>query len=425
MAGSRRGAVHRRWAWLARVAAACAALGATPAAALEEVGSNGIFLGDNGRMHPYAHLDLHYVTNPGRLFGAAVANDFLTVGRLGVDGSLKHTAWDLNFAINAAYNKYWGASVACTRSLSAALGSGHVDADINKGGAFELRLSNDLVRSADIANQSFTRRLLHWMETFNATGEYTPGGGALILTLGYGYFYDWYDHTTFFKDGTLDNGRHLPRLRLSWKFLPKTAVFIEGEAQITHFNSIPYAGTTATNIDGRMLQVTAGLTGNVTKKVTTLFKAGYGNTLEVKGTDNLQTVVGQLEIAYAPMETCKLAAGVQRSLQPTSFFRYFVLDKAYLRYEQQIADHTQVGFSPEYSVMDFGTPVVPGIQSPGQPNRDDHDLVMNITLTQAFSEWLSVSLMDKLDYRTSNFNTANGNAGYFFNDVWLRFDLRY
>src|SRR4051812_37997126 len=120
MAGSRRGAVHRRRALSAGIVALCAALWAVPAVALEGVGSNGVFLGDNGRMHPYAHIDLHYVTNPGRFYGVSVANDFLTVGRLGVDGSLKHTAWDLNFALNAAYNKYWGVTNPGTRNLSAA-----------------------------------------------------------------------------------------------------------------------------------------------------------------------------------------------------------------------------------------------------------------------------------------------------------------
>ena len=429
MAGSRRGAVHQRQAWAAWLVGLCAALAAGPATALEGTGSNGILLGENSRAHPYVYLDTHYVTNPGRLYGAAVANDVLTVARLGVDGSLKHTAWDLNWILNGGYNKYWGLTVAGTRQLSAATGSFHLDADINKNGSLELKLSDDLQRTDDVANQAFTRRLLHWTNTANGVAEWTPGGGALVVTLGYGFFYDTYDHEPTvnpFPRGALDNWRHLPRLRMAWKFLPKTALFIEGEGQLTYFKDVPYAGTAITNVNSRMVQATAGLLGNVTRKITTQLKAGYGNTLLAEpGAHDKSTVVGLFEVAYAPTETSKLAAGFARSLQPTSMFRYFLTDRPYIKYEQQVADHTQIAVSPEYNIMDFGLPVIAALQPAGTPNRRDKDFILNVNLTQALSEWLTVSIIERLNYRVSNFVTSAGPAGYFFNDVYLRIDVRY
>ena len=68
-----------------------------------------------------------------------------------------------------------------------------------------------------------------------------PGGGALIFTTEGRFYFERFDRDTLGGGGTgyssadLDNYRITPRLKVAWKFLPKTSVFLDAEGVLTQF----------------------------------------------------------------------------------------------------------------------------------------------------------------------------------------------
>ena len=308
-----------------------------------------------------------------------------------------------------------------TRNFSNLSGRLAADELFNKEGNVQLRLSQAFVRTADPGNQTVTERLLHVTGQLGIAVDVKPGGGALMLTLGVGGFYDYYDrHQSTVLDGILDNGRATPEARLSWKFLPKTAIFIEGNAQLAWFNQVSY-GPGVRNIDSGNLMTFAGLAGNITRKIVLLAKAGYGNTFVFSGPYNLQTFVGQIEFTYNMSDTSRLQLGVSRTIQPTSYFRYFTMNNAFLRWDQQFSATTLLSISPQFNLFDFG----PELIASNNAARRDYQVYVDFTLSQKLAEWLTLSLVDRFDFRISNYVSAISNVGYTYNDVLLRIDIRY
>lgn len=394
----------------------------------EAVGSNGIRLGENARLHPYATADLHWVTNPGMLSPSKpVVSDLLLVAKAGMDGTWEHTTWDLKYLGELDYYNYFGVQVKSSANLSGFAGKLSLSSIINKSSDFVLRLSADEARVNDVGNQTFTQRLLHWITQASAAAEIRPGGGALMLSLQMMYFWDKYDSILNIPDHLLDNWRYIPSVRLSWQFLPKTALFVDAQAQFARFDSVPFPSLSnpsipdpnTVNVDSDIASFSAGLTGSLTTRVTALLQAGYTNTFTLIGGENLQTATGAAILAFNT-DTVKLNGGVVRMLQPASLFRYFTLTRVFLKLDAQVAAHTVLTAGPEYNYMSYATEVTPS----GIPRVDD-DYVLVASISQALGEWWTLALTDRVNYRTSTFSSAAGTTGYFLNDVFLSLRLRY
>lgn len=386
-------------------------------------GSLGFKLSDDNRarLHPFVDIDTHWVSNPGRLYVPG-PSDLESSGRLGFDLLYPSDVLELRGDGQIAWNQYWGVVSQGTRNFSNLSGRLASDAIINKEGNVELRINETFVRSADPGNQTVTERLLHLNGQLGIAADIKPGGGALMITLGAGGFYDYYDrHQATVIDGILDNGRLIPEMRVSWKFLPKTAVFVEGTAQITWFNNAPLNSLGLLNVDSGNLMTFAGLAGNLTRKIVLMAKAGYGNTLLFNGPYNLQTFVGKIELTYNIADTSRLQVGVSRSVQPVSLFRYITLNNAFIRWDQQFSATTLLSISPQFNLIDFG----PELVLTSNARRRDYQVYVDFTLSQKLAEWFTLSLVDRFDFRVSNYVSSVGNVGYTYNDVLLRIDIRY
>ena len=380
-------------------------------------GSVGVSAGDAGRLHPYVHLDLHWVTNPGRL-NTVNTSDFMTAGHIGLELARPGSSTDISLNADLEYDKYWGVQNPQSANLTSIAAHGDLAALFNKDGYLTLRLYDHFTRSADPANQTITYRLEHIYDELDLALDIRPGDGALTLTLADGAFYDYYDRSNYgINPGALDNFRHLPSIRAAWKFLPKTSIFIEGTGQFTYY-TVPQPASTNGDINSTIFNADAGITGSFTTRITSLVKVGYGTTLVATG--GLQTFIGQIEFAYALDEASSLRLGVIRTMQPTSYFGYYTLDNGYFRWDQRITTQTTLSFDAGYNIIDYG-PVVNGPAF----GRHDTDITGGLSLRQRFNDWFGLALIDHLDYRQSNFVTLLGNAGYFFNDVFLQIDLRY
>lgn len=413
----------------ARAEIALDSVGAAPTP-IAPGGSNGVKVGD-GRMHPFLELDSQFVTNPGRETRGQENSDFLLVMRPGAELAFPSPKLELNIIGSLEYRRYVE-----LQDLSAVAGRGGVALQFNKEGAISLRFNDQVVRSDDPGNQTESARLQHTSNTVGLGLDAKPGGGALMFSLDYSFFIDYYDRDqaggieVVSNPELLDNMRHIPALRATWKFLPKTSAFLEARAQLTRFDDATFQGTdaagnpvSASNVGSNVLESYLGVTGALTTKIAVLLKAGYGDTLIPGSADNFRSVVGQLETTWSASQSTKLRAGVLRVAQPAALFKYFAQNKGYARLDQGLGAKLQLGLGVEYSYYAFGQEVIP---TPGNDEpRRDHSLLGNFGLNYALAEWMTISLIDQLDVRASNYRGGKGNVGYTSNSAFVRFALRY
>lgn len=373
--------------------------------------ANGIKLGD-ARLHPFLQLDGHHILNPGRIDGNT-DTDFELVPRPGLELLWLTKAVELKMGADYQYQFY-------VQNSQLRSSGGHLSlaADINKEGSLSVGVTEVFTRATDPANQTTAAPLRHISNTAALKIEARPGGGALIFSSGYGFFIDRYDrgqgNPALVRPRDLDNYRHLPNLRVAWKFLPKTAVFINGDAIITRYNSSDI------NVSSNFILAQMGLIGNVTPKLALLAQAGYGNTL-MNGNDNFSSFVGQLELSYDFTEVSKLKIGALRTVQPAALFKYMAVNRGYLGYDQAIASKILVSLHLSYDYQNFGRAL-----RPPTVQRNDSVISANVSVTYQATEWLALSIIDNLDYRKSDYTTFVGTkVDYFYNDIFLRVAFKY
>ena len=211
-----------------------------------------------------------------------------------------------------------------TRDLSYLGASVDGDLVFSRGGPVQFRLSDHFARSDRSSNPSLGIGSITDANALDARLDLRPGGGALEGGLGYSFGLEQYELHDVGNvgcnqtscDGTKFAGfgsqTHTAKVDLRWRFLPKTAVLIEGAWSLRSYSS------TAQNVETRPLRVYGGLVGLLTEKVRVVLKAGYENAFAQGTSENFAGVVGQAEVGWEPRETTKLAFGVLRSVEPVS-----------------------------------------------------------------------------------------------------------
>jgi hypothetical protein len=386
-------------------------------------GENGIKLGD-GRLHPYIQVDSKFVVNPGRQSDNQ-ANDLVFVARPGLELLLPSDTLDMTFKGDVEWQQYTGVDESTTRELSTFAGSLALDLNVNKRGAVGFRLSDRLTRSADPGNQTISRRLLSTSNDLGLGLDVRPGGGALTVSADGGFYIERYDReenatsdSSAYSPSDLDNYRLAPQLKVAWKFLPKTAVFLDAEGLLTN-----YYNSTA-NESSNILRVHLGAAGSISQKIALLLKAGYGDTF-LSG-DSFRSFIGQAEFNYLASETMRLRLGVLRTVQPTSVFRYFSMIRGYVGYDQAVGGSLQLGLKLGYNYLSYGEPGAPFAAAGVPGGRSDGQITADIFVAYQINEWLTLSVHDRVDQRSTSWAPASGvSPEYFTNDFFVRVAARY
>jgi hypothetical protein len=374
----------------------------------------------SGRVHPYLQVDTRYVLNPGRSSQQSVG-DMVLVARPGVDLLLPSDTLDLAFNGDVEYRQYLGIDTTETQDFSTLMGKASLDAHINKTGAVAVRLYEQFLRSADPGNETISQRLLHISNDVGVGFDIRPGGGALILGPSFSFVYLRYDRdqdSVATSPEELDNLRFRPKLRVAWKFLPKTALFLEGEADLTRYP------TSTINVDANILHAYLGASGSLTQRIALVLKAGYANTLipdeQLSGDSNFSSFVGQGEFNFLASETLRLRAGVLRSVQSTPLFKYFDTIRAYAGINQAFG-RLQLQADVSYNYLTYGT----ALRGPTGA-RHDQDVVANLMVLYQITDWLTISVSESANFRESDYTTEDETQfDYFMNDLFLRVSARY
>jgi hypothetical protein len=244
----------------------------------------------------------------------------------------------------------------------------------------------------------------------------SPGGGRLTLTLGYVFGLDYFELHPL---DSYDLLYHRFDLRVSWKFLPKTALYIAATEVIN-----TYRDTTA-HPNSYPFHVSAGLQGLITAKLTANVWIGYGNGFYVSG-PSPNTAVGGLQLSWKPTLLSTGAVGYEHDFQNSVLGSYYDVDLVYVSWSQLVWRFT--GFLR----LSYANERFKGVQ-PIQATTDgtDNYITLNSRVDYPFKDWLIGSVGYDLFFNTSDrtlmLNTTPGvvPVNYLRHVVYLRLQLQY
>ncbi len=246
-----------------------------------------------------------------------------------------------------------------------------------------------------------------------------PGGGRLTFDFTYAFGLDYWE---VLQLQDFDNLYHRLSLRVSWRFLPKTAVYIQADETIyqyqnhvdfTHPNSFPF-------------HVEAGLQGLVTTKLTVNVFAGYANGFYVSG-PSPNTGFGGLQLTWSPTILTVLGLGYHHDFANSLLGSYYNVDGVFASWSQHIWRlNTMLRLeydNQRYEGVTAATAVVP-------TNRIDNLITLNAHIEMPVKPWLIPGIGYDFSYNSSNSSLNLGPAGvvpvnYTKHQVWARLLFQY
>ena len=303
-------------------------LAAAPLAAAAD--GNGLAVGGRARLHASFEAEERY-DSLAALGGIGDSNsiavdpaDLITHLRPGL--RLDAPGSDASFTGAARLDyEFFAGIAAATRSLSFLGAFADGDLQLGRVGPVGFNLGEHFSRSDRTSNPALGLGSITDANALDGKLLLRPGGGALELGLGYLFGLESYElHDAGAAgcppsapscDGTKYGafGSHTQRAsaEVRWRFLPKTAVLLEGSwAKRTYQSG-------ALNVDTSPLTATLALVGLITERVRVVIKGGYENTFAASGA-NFSGAIGQVEVGWEPRETTRLSLGALRTAEPVS-----------------------------------------------------------------------------------------------------------
>jgi hypothetical protein len=176
-------------------------------------------------------------------------------------------------------------------------------------------------------------------------------------------------------------------LDVRWKFLPKTAITLEGRFDSRTYN----AGSPSPKAS--LLKAEAGLAGLVTPKVATVLKVGWGKDFSSSGAN---TILAMAELTYLMSETSKMKLGYLRNLEPVPTFGVYTDDRAYL--EARVLTNGRATL--------HGTAAFDNLTFHSASNRTDKTFTLDVGPEYQFLPWLIGAAGYVLGTRSSNTSGA-------------------
>ena len=221
--------------------------------------------------------------------------------------------------------EFFAGIAAATRDLSFLGAFADLDLQLGAGGPVGFALGDHFSRTDRSTNPALGVGSITDANALDGKLSFRPGGGALTLDLGYLFGVEAYElHAAgnvacpagdLSCDGTRYGSFGSRTQRASadvrWRFLPKTAVVLEGSWGKRTYES------GAVNINTSPLIATLSLVGLVTERIRVVLKGGYEDTFAQSG-QNFRGPIGQVELGWEPRETARFSVGALRSAEPVS-----------------------------------------------------------------------------------------------------------
>ncbi|HJW75999.1 MAG: hypothetical protein A2138_06305 [Deltaproteobacteria bacterium RBG_16_71_12] len=308
------------------------------------------------------------------------------------------------------------------------------DLELNRDGFLRFAVGDSFSWNSDPGNMAIGSVFNRIQNELRAGVGIKPGGGALTAKLGYAFdffkFLNVEGDSDIVATGQLDNMLHTLALRADYKFLPRTGGYLALQGG---WSSYPFdvAGVNETAFP---VSAQVGVQGQLFAKVAGLASLGYSNPLVLDDAGAISTggligVVGQAEVQWQPSLSTKLGGGFKRDFAPAPLYQYVGNNRFYVNLSQVLGGRFHLSANSGYSILEFGVEQTPlsNATTEGFLRLDGH-MDVAASLAYYFTDWLSVGLVDKLDWRLTNAENPGpdgGNYGFVRNQTLLTFAAKY
>lgn len=271
-------------------------------------------------------------------------------------------------------------------------------------------VADRFIRATQPANVSDVNAMDNNYNKAEAGIQVRPGG-ALEFALSYAYNFRLYDENARF-----DKQWHEVKFLTSWDFFPRTSFLIDVDWRYMDWDQ----DNEFLRIDSMPLRATVGLRGYITKKLALLIKAGYGGGFyddTFASSEDIQTVIGELSIAFKPLPSIVIDVGYDRNFWDSYYGTYFLADSAHLVFRAQMIRKINFEASVQYGYISYAH-VDPGAGSveidgktyssitPNQIDRRDHMLRAKAEFNFSILRYLQLDVGYKFDSVFTDFQTS-------------------
>jgi hypothetical protein len=336
---------------------------ATPLSARAQSHGIGFPIGDKSRVHTNLDVGVGYDSNSLRLSEEnGNREDWKALIRPGLMVNVPGSSLQFDLRAQLTISQFFGVATNNPETEFGALIGAKLRAG-QKDSVVGFELDETLVRTPaqidDLGSFAASeRRFKEWANRARAVIELRPGGGALEFDVGY------QNELSFFQGESLpDSQSHGAVFEAKLRFLPKTAVLF-------HSDIMFFDATGRESEDGRgtlkssPLNLTIGLVGQVTSRLTTDLEVGYGDTFTVEegssffsniAESRTGTIIGRAELTYDILESSRITVGFRRQVKPVILLNSYASNTPYLRFILGVGARLAFGLYGSYEWRDFGT----------------------------------------------------------------------
>jgi hypothetical protein len=262
-------------------------------------------------------------------------------------------------------------------------------------------------------------------------GRWSPGGGRLTGTLRYTNMVDVFSSGGY---GYADSDTNMFMLDASWKWLPKTAVFVNAQQGYVFYLNQSLANQ-AGKASSFPLQIAAGLRGLLTQKTSAVLALGYMNSFYSSGASTggfLGSTYADLSFTLRATELSRFVAGYRHDFQNSIISAFYYAESVYASYVQQIAGRLALDVSGRYIYKNYQGLLA----NTGTSARTDNFFQVGATLDYFVRNWMYAGLGYALLINDANLTPAAAapggappptpnSANYVKQQVFVRLGLTY
>jgi hypothetical protein len=227
-------------------------------------------------------------------------------------------------------------------------------------------------------------------------GRWSPGGGRLTSTLRFTNMVNIYDNNGVGAYSYANAMTNTLMLDVAWKWLPKTAIFLNASQSIVDYLNNGQA--TANQLSNSYpLYLTTGLRGLLTEKTSAVLTLGYVNAFYSNGaTTNGFLGSTYLDLAFTARLTqlSRAVVGFRHDFVNAVISNFAYQETAYASYVQQLAGRLALDISGRYAYLSYQG----ATGDPTQMGRVDNFIQVGATLDYFLRNWaylgVGYSLMD-------------------------------
>jgi hypothetical protein len=210
--------------------------------------------------------------------------------------------------------------------------------------------------------------------------QWAPGGGRITGTLRYTNSLDLFEQDSGFAYA--NSLTHTLLLDVSWKWLPKTALFFQASQAYVSYLSDDKKG----KVPSYPLHVLVGLRGLITPKLSAVVSAGYANGFYSSGATTsgvLGSTYVDVQGVVTPTLMSRFTLGYHQDFQNSVISNFYYAYSVYGSFVQLIGGRLSFDLSARYSHLDYE-----GLLFDPTQNRIDNTIVAGATLDYFIRNWI-------------------------------------